>query len=91
MIYQRQLRCKPKAQSMSRHKNTLIFLLDPKDEPDRQQYFHMVELTFDEWKSSKQCDEKKLRDWTGQCDDEELVSEMTFARTKNNYLIVATK
>ena len=50
---------------MSKHNKTLVFILDPEDEPDDDLYIHWVELDFEEWKPSKACDEKKIKDWTG--------------------------
>ena len=50
----------------------------------------MVELNHDEYISSKQANEKKIKDWTGLCGDEKSVGELTFAIDKNNNFYVGT-
>ena len=42
LLYQRPLTCKVRAWGASRHKNTIIYLLDPEDEPNNDNYFHMI-------------------------------------------------
>ena len=64
--------------------------MDPRDEKDGGHYFHMVELKFNEYISSRQANEKKLRDWTGLCRDARSVKELTFAIDKENYFYVGT-
>ena len=68
IIYEKKLSEKIKAWNMSKHNKTLIFLPDKVDEPDRQSYIHWIELNFEEFKASEDCNEKKLLDWTGKCD-----------------------
>ena len=90
MIYQRPLKHKVRAWGISRHNNTFIYLLDPKDEKDGGDYFHMVELKFTEFISSRQANEKKIRDWTGLCRDPRSVNELTFAIDKENLFYVGS-
>ena len=90
MIFQRPINYKVRAWGLSRHKNTFIYLLDNRDERDGGDYFHMVSLNSEEYISSKQANEKKIKDWTGLCENQKSVDELTFAIDRNNYFYVGT-
>ena len=48
----------------------------------------MVSLNSEEFISSKQANEKKIKDWTGLCENQKSVDELTFAIDRNNYFYV---
>ena len=79
MVFQRALNNKIRTWGFSRHNNTFIYVLDPQDERDGGDYFHMVQLNFTEYISSKQANERKIKDWTGLCRDPKSINQMSFA------------
>ena len=65
-------------------------MLEREDEPDDGDYFHIVELTYDVLKSSRDADERKIKDWTGVLSDGDRRKELDFEITDNNIFLVAT-
>lgn len=81
-----------RAWGFSRHDNTFIYLLDPRDELDHGDYFHMVRILFKEYISSRDAKETIIRDWTGLCQDPKAVRQLTFAIDKaNNFYVGASE
>ena len=100
LLYQRALNKKVRAWNVSRHNQSIIFLLDPEDEDHQGDIIHVVSLkhafaTIHESRVQNHdindedlgITEKKIRDWTGLCSQPQ---NMNFAIDKNNNLFVST-
>lgn len=100
LLFQRVLKMPPRAWGCSRHKNTIIYLLDPEDEQNEQDdIIHLMHLgeacQLDKYDSVTNLldiiQDVKIKDWTGLCSVAKKSSKsLKFGLDKNNTLYLST-